>query len=277
MEVEILNFYSILYFVGAQTLCAPNHFKWKYLNWIPIIVHFTLSGFCLYHLSYLEITFLSIVDWLSHILTSISVLPSILIIISNILSKYKVQNILNMLFNLKMDIEKQFGTELSYTQFKRRHNSKIFILLSIFISNVICRIVIHSAYVKKTADVALLITHFFNDMFVLYFVFHIDLLHFIIQFMNTNLNRVTKLKSLNGMQRVELINYITLIHRRIWTIKSVIENRFVWIIMVMLFKSFIHIMINVYWFFRLMIIYHGIVYGVLRKYLIHIPFITLLL
>lgn len=263
----------MLYFGTAQTVCAPSCFRWKFLKWTPLTVHLMFTSFCIYYLPQSIHKYASKVDWLSHIFLSTAVLPSIFIIISNIISNYNIQNILYMIFDLETIIDKQFGKVQSYTQIKRRHNWKIFILLSIFVWNVICRLAFPSEYVKKTTGAAILITQFFNDMFVLYFVFHIDLLHYIIKFLNTNLEQISKPNRLNENQCEEIMMNVTLIHRKIWTIKSVIENRFVWTLMIVFFKSFIATMINVYWFFRLLVLQDGFSFAISRKYMLYFIFI----
>lgn len=266
MEAEIPNFHLFIYFLTAQTFSAPKLLDCKYFKFIPIIFHILITMACAHSFfNPKNLSELVRLDWLSRILTSFVLFPNILTIVSNILNG-NVPNIYKMLFDLKTHIEQRFNVVFSCVEFLRDHNKKIFKLAATLVLNAICRIFIFNKYFKRTNDMAIVTMYFFSDAFVLYLLFHIDLLRYILQFMNTHLTHTLKSKHLNGVECVDMLKYIMLVHHRMWSTKNAIENRFGWILLSMFFKSFIHIINNVYWYFQLAIIHGSAAVITMRKY-----------
>lgn len=77
---------------------------------------------------------------------------------------------------------------------------------------------------------------------VLYLLLHIDFLYSLLEFLNGNLDQLSNSKSLSDIQCFDVLNFVTYIHRKLWKSKVAVENRFGWIILVVLLKFFIDIM-----------------------------------
>lgn len=268
MGVELLNKYSLLYFVTVQTLYVPEMLSGKYLKWIPLAVHSVITCVCFHILLKSQIFFnLITLNWLLHFLRLTAALPSVSTIVYNIIMSKVVQNIPKLLLDVKSDMEIQFGAVFSYGEFIRRHNRKIVIFSCNIVINAICRAAVPTVLYKRSTDASIVTMNFFCDAFVLYFLFQIDLLYSLLRFMNANLNRISKTKKINNIQRFNMFKFITCLHRRIWRMKSVIENRFGWILMIVFLKYFLHVLVNVHWFLRLLIDHKQIAVQLMRKYI----------
>lgn len=265
METKILNKYLVFYFITAQFILISKRSCWKDLKWLPIIVHSSITCACIYFPNMETYVALALFGSISGIFTLISVLPSILTIAANIFTYKKCQNILKILIDLQTCMENQFGVTFSGFEFTRRHNFKVFLLMGVFLSLSTCRAVFVVPYLGRCTDGALTTMHFFTVVFMLYFLLHIDLLYSTLQFLSKNLDRISNSKSRSDIECLDVLNFVTYVHRKVWECKIMIENRFCWVILVVLLKFVVDIMNSSFWIFW----HHDINEGeskVIRKY-----------
>lgn len=269
MKTKILHKYFVFYFITAQFILIPKRLCWKYLKWFPSIVHFLITIACIYILntqSYLII--FRQVGFISELYTLVSALPSISTIAMNIFASKKQQTILKMLIDLQTYMEQTFDTKFRSVELTRRHNFKVFFVMGIFTSSATYRLVYIGTMWNRLIDAPLITLYFFEVVFLLYFLLHIDLLYCILHFLNTNLDEISRRKNRSDIQSSDQFHYISYLHRKIWKIKRKIEDRFGWILLMVLLKNFVDIMNFSYWIFWSLDNSRGTMI-ILRKYVVN--------
>lgn len=252
MDSKLLDKFILFYFLIAQTTSAPilSIFNKKYMNWIPIVVHFIITNACIYQYLSEHVPFYDAITSMLPFLRILVLMPNILIFVSNVCANEKLQSIFKDLLNIKDSIENQFGAIFIGDKFMRNHIRKIFIFMFVFILNSIARAYLSSRYkFNNYADMAM---YFFIDVFVLFFIFHIDLLRFLSDFLCTNLKQISKTQKMNDVQRENMLNYVCWVHRQMWNCKIQIEKRFGWILMIVIFRQFVMITGNLFYLFVLL-------------------------
>lgn len=259
------NKYFLLYFLTAQTLCDSKVLKRSFLKYIPLLVHLVVTIICA------DPTIddrcrsdKSLTDWFLDIFKLNFIMPSILMIVSNISTKSEFQNIPHIMFDLITDIEQYFGVNFRAEKFKRSHNYNIFIRTSFHLFTLIYREFIPVFACSKMTGRIIASMNIFNIAFELYFLFHIDMMHSLLQFFNANL-RYLKSAKLDECQRFHILSYISYVHCEIWLIKSHIERRFGWTLLAVLLDKFIQFTIHPFDMFRLGA-NNGSVLQITRKY-----------
>lgn len=249
MESKLLNKYLVFYFITSQFIFTSKRSWWKCLRWLPLIVHIGIICVCLYILNIQKYMSLAKVGSVSELYTLITVLPNIFIIIANICTNKTMENILKMMINLHTDMEKQFDDTTNCVAFTRRHNFKVVLMMCIYISNTAIRIVFFGPILNERIDAAMNFMSFIRTTFLLHFLLHIDFVYSILEFLNLSIQKISNLSNLSDTQRFDTLNYVSFVHRKIWKSVKSIEDRFGWILLVLLWKLFLDLSNSIYWSF----------------------------
>lgn len=256
MKINSFNNYFLLYFLAAaQTRSAPKIFNQKYLKWTPIIIlSLTIIAYVYFHVYGNKQTFehMAKIDILYKSFNAFTIFPNVLIVIHNIKIRDREESIPKKLLILKSDIEKEFNALFNADKFLRWHTAKVFILTGSLVISTMLRVIIPPLVIKTWAEIIRVVMYFILNAFVLYFLFHVDLLRSILQFMNANLNKLSKEKKLTDEQRVDTLNYISFLHRKLWECKNMIEKQFACILVLIIFRFVVRIIFNSYQFFDFM-------------------------
>lgn len=236
----------------AQTLRTPRPLKLKFLKWIPVVCHSFVTIACTY-IIISERWFVDkpLTDWILDIFKLNLMLPSVLMIVSNISAKGKLQTIPNSLLNLINSTEKQFGVNFSVGKFMKFHNFYIFMKIGFHLLTSIHLEFIPLPWCSMMTDKVITIAKVFNNAFELYFLFQISLLHCMLKFLNSNLEQHSKLTKIDANRRFHILNYVSYAYCEVWVIKNNIERRLGWPLMAVFLDKFIQFTIHLYDIFRI--------------------------
>lgn len=252
MEVNRFNKYFLLYFLTAQTLCAPKTLKANHSKWIPLMVHLIITTICTYIIIserwYVNKT---LTDWILDIFKLNLVLPSVLIIFSNISARGNSQTIPSILLTLISSIEQHFGVNFSAGKLLRSHNYYIFVRISLHLITSVNRELILLFGCSIITGRIITTIKLFNSMFELYFLLHVDLMHAALKFLNANLQHHSKSTKIDGNRRFHILNYVSYVYCNIWVIKNDVERRFGWTLMAVFLDKYIQFTIHPYDMFQL--------------------------
>lgn len=260
--------YFICFFLFGQSYFPlwPKTYKFcRILIKIPLllrIAHFVYSAYVINMQPHMKNNKFELF-W--RLVTSIILMPSLCEIIINISHPQQAFEIIVRLINISNDLNKKLNGSSKESKPLRSYNRKIIVILGFAFLSYALRLTFLPPDYSQLTEIMLISLYFLKDLSVLHFLFHMCLVNQVF----------VELKSYMGLfsvtqkskkQKLGLLCYIKLVHRQIWQNTYVINRRFSWTLMSILFESAVNIIWMVYWMFWFQVQYKGNRIVILRKY-----------